>query len=216
MQTKTVQQLLSVIERMLYQAAGVDVQVYAQDIIIDKINQAFIRCFEAKFWPQFFVRETGTLDGVTGLPVTPFSLITAWEDIYRVFRSGSEAPLPVMPDSYNLLSIPSSGVARFIAPDANELFVVYPLTATDDIMVSGRQRPANTGDFALSDIVPFDYLAIAYHVVWEYATDDASNGAMAAKFQTLFDSRIQQLADISFPDFVAIAPNTNAIPLEWR
>ena len=216
MQTKTVQQLLSIIERMLYQAAGVDVQVYAQDIIVDKINQAFIRCFEAKFWPQFLVREVRTVDGVTGQVTVPFTSITTWEDVYRVFRTGSQKPLAIMPDSYNLLSLPTGTVSRFIAPSITSIFTVYPLEASDEILVIGRARPINTGDFSLSDIVPFDYMALAYHVAWEYAVDDASNGAMASKFQTLFDSRMAQLEDISFADFVDIAPNTSDIPTEWR
>lgn len=216
MDTKTLLDLITDTERMLYQAAGPAVQVYAKDVLAQKLNQAFTRVFEAKFWPDFNARETRTLDGVTGKVTLPFTSILQWSDVDEVFREHSPRPLPVMPRSFNALGL-TTGTAKFIDPASDAtLFTVYPLTATDTIQVVGRARPLRSGNFNLDDIVPFDYLALEYHAAWEYAIDDASNAALAAKFQGLFDSRMAQLEDIYFPTSVLLNPRSGDIPLEWR
>ena len=83
-------------------------------------------------------------------------------------------------------------LVRFLeASNDATLFTVYPLTATDDIVVVGRERPA--AEFIHTDIVPFDDLALSYYAAWNYMVDDASNAGAAAKFQGLFDSRMAEL-----------------------
>jgi hypothetical protein len=214
---KTLSSLITSVEQMLYNSAGPSVQVYSQDIIAQKLNQAFDRCFHAKMWPQFLRRETRTLDGATGKTTAPFTYILEWGDVQSVFREYSNRPLQTMPESFNILSLGSGGYAKFIEPsDDDTLFTIYPLDATGQISVVGRASPSGAGNFALSDTVPFDYLALEYLAAWEMAIDDASNGGMAAKFQTLFDSRMKQLEDDAFDNVVLLAPNSDTIPMEWR
>ena len=216
MDTKTLQDLITDTERMLYQAAGPSVQVYSQDVLAQKLNQAFTRCFEAKFWPSFNARETHVLNGVTGKTVAPFTLISRWVDVDKVFRRYSPTPLTVLPRSISSLDI-RAGAAKFIDPAPDEtLFTVFPLTAVDTIEVVGRTRPIRSGNFNIMDEVPFDYLALEYHAAWEYAIDDASNAGVAAKFQTLFDSRMNQLEELEFPSVVQLAPHSDTIQTEWR
>lgn len=214
---KTLQDLISDVETMMYNASGPGVQVYSQAILEQKLQQAFDRLFHAKFWPQFMARETRTLDGVTGKVVTPFTLVKEWGDVNSVFRQGSSRALATMPDNYNVLDIPNTATPRFIQPSNDStLFTIYPLQSTGQISVVGREAPANIGQFDLGELVPFDYLALEYLAAWEAAVDDGSNGAMAVKFQSLFDSRLKQLEDDAFDNVVMLSPNSNSIPLEWR
>lgn len=214
---KTLQQLITDVETMLYNAAGPSVQVYSQDVLAQKINQAFDRCFHAKFWPQFLKREVRTLDGVTGKVSAPFTYIKEWGDVQSVFRPNDTRPIPTMPESFNILGLPATAIPKFLEPaDDATLFTVYPLTASQQIVAVGRAMPLNTGNFALTSTVPFDYLALEYMAAWEYAVDDASNGAMAAKFQTLFDSRMKQLEDDAFDNIVMLSPRSDTIPLVWH
>jgi hypothetical protein len=211
------QALITDTQRMLYQSAGHAVQVYSQDLLMQKLNQAFTRCFEAKFWPQFDRRVTRTLDGATGQPTVPFSDITSWEDVDRVFRKNSPHPIPVLPRSYNILDLPATTNVRFIEPtNDTTLFTAYPLTSTDQISVVGRARPVNAGNFLIQDEVPFDFLALEFSAAWEYAIDDASNAALASKFQGLYEQRMNQLQESSFDDIVLLAPRANHIPQEWH
>ncbi len=211
---KTMIQLAVDTERMLYQAAGVNTQVYAQDVLIQKLQHAFDHCFTALWWPSFIRREVRTLDGVTGKPTAPFSLIKEWKDVQSVFRKNSPHPIPPMPLSYNILDLPPGGIARFIEPASDAtLFTVYPLDATDEIVAVGRERPVL--EFINSDTVPFDNLALCYFAAWDYMVDDASNAGSASKFQGLFDSRMKQLEDAEFDNIVLLNPRAEQIPTRW-
>lgn len=211
---KTLQALTTDVEKMLYQAAGPAVQIYAQDVIMQKIQQAFDHVFTTKFWPQFMVREVRTLDGATGLVTAPFTSIIESKDIHSIFRKNSDRPIPQLPYSINTLDIPVGTAIKFYAPrtDAN-LFTAYPLDAVDQLVVIGRSRPAN--EFIATDIVPFDHLALEYWAAWEYSIDDASNAGMAAKFQGLFDSRMKELEDAEFSHVVMLNPRSEEIPTRW-
>jgi len=212
---KTLMQLTVDTERMLYQAAGVNTQVYAQDVIMQKLQHAFDHCFTAKFWPSFVRREARMLDGITGKPVLPFSLIKEWKDVSDVFRANSQHPIPTMPLSYNLLDLVDGTTPRFLEPTADAtLFTVYPLGSTGNIVVVGRERPAT--EFIMTDIVPFDSLALCYFAAWDYLVDDASNAGAAAKMQGLFDSRMKALEDAEFDNVVLLNPRSEQIPTQWN
>jgi hypothetical protein len=211
---KTLQALTVDTERMLYQAAGINTQVYAQDVIMQKLQHAFDNCFTAEWWPSFIRREARTLDGATGKTTAPFNLIREWKDVNSVFRRNSQHPLPTMPLSYNLLDLSPGATARFLEPSNDAtLFTVYPLGSVDDIVVVGRERPIN--EFIGTDIVPFDNLALCYYAAWDYLVDDASNAGAAAKMQGLFNARMDALKDAEFDNIVLLNPRSEQIPSQW-
>jgi len=155
------------------------------------------------------------LDGATGKPLVPFSLIKEWKDVSDVFRKNSQHPIPTMPLSYNLLDLPDGTPARFVEPAGDAtLFTIYPLNATDEIVVVGRERPLE--EFKLTDVVPFDYMALCYFAAWDYLVDDASNAGAASKMQGLFDSRMKALEDAEFDNVVLLNPRSEQIPSQWH
>lgn len=211
---KTLQALTTAVERKLYQAAGPGVQIYAEDVIMGMLQDAFDHVFTSKFWPQFMVREVRTLNGTSGIPTAPFTSILETKDIHSVFRRNSDIPIPRLPNSINTLDINTGGAIKFYAPRVDtSLITAYPLDATDEIVVIGRARPANP--FIATDTVPFDSLALEYWAAWEYCVDDASNAGMAAKFQGLFDSRMKELEDSEFDNVVMLNPRSEQIPTRW-
>jgi hypothetical protein len=210
---KTLQALVTDTEKALYQAAGPGVQIYAQDVLIQQLQNAFDFIFLDYWWPQFIRREVRTLDGVSGLVTVPFALITHYEDIKAVFRRNSDRPLPELPLSYNSLDYPTGSLARHIeATGDSNLFRVYPTDALDNIVVVGRTRPAT--DFISTDVVPFDSTALVHYAAWSYFTDDESNPAAAAKHQGLFEKRMQQLKD-ALPQVVELNPRHGYVPDQW-
>lgn len=211
---KTLQALITEVQRELYQSAGPSVQVYSQDILAQKLQHAFDTIFQAKHWPQFRTRETRTLNGTTGKTTVPFTLIRQWDDVEKVFRRYSPHPIPELPLSFNTLDFIGSAI-RYLEPAADTtLFTAYPLTAIDQIVVVGRARP--TAEYGLAGTVPFDHLALVYYATWEYLVDDASNPAAAAKYQGLFDSRIKTLWDDAQEHVIALNPHRGDIPMEWH
>lgn len=213
---KTLQQLITGTERRLYQMAGPGVQLYAQSVLEQKLNDAFTFCFGAKFWPQFVVREQRTLDGITGKTTVPFTNIRSWDDVLKggVFRRNSPNPIPTLPLSFNTIGLTGSSV-RYIEPSSDAtLFTAYPLDAVDDIVVVGRARPV-AGDFVLTDVVPFDSVALELYAAWDYCVDDASNAAQAQKFQAQFDARMKMLEEAAFDNRVPLNPRAESIPTNW-
>lgn len=212
---KTMSALMTDVQRELYQSPGVSVQTYSQDRIVALIQQAYEHCVKQEFWPQFRKRETRTLDGVTGQVTVPFTDILDWEDIEAVFRENSDRPIPIAPASFNSLSYPPSGTTpRFIeaSGDAN-LFRVYPIDAVGQVLVVGRRTQLTT--FGLTDVVPFDHLALVHFAAWSYFTDDASNPASAMKHQGLFETRMAKIKDNAFDHAVQLNPHSGYVPDRW-
>lgn len=212
---KTMNQLITDTQKLLHQAAGLSVQVYSQDVLMQLIQHAFDHCFTAKYWPSFIRREVRVLNGTTGLVTVPFTLIKEFKDIQSVYRANSSHPIPEMPLSYNTLDLPSGGLMKFIEGRTDSyLFTAYPLDATDQIVVVGRERPAN--EFILTDVVPFDHLALIYYACWSYLVDDASNAGAAEKYQGLYNTRMKELEDSEFKNIVPLNPRSGHILSTWQ
>jgi hypothetical protein len=211
---RTLQELTTLVERELAQYPGAGVQLYAEPIIQQFIQQAFDFCFSAEYWPQFRVREVRTLDGLTGQVVVPFVSIKQWDDVQYVLRRYSDRPLPEIPEAFGTIDIVGTQ-AQFIEARADaSLFTVYPLSATDDIEVIGRNRPASL--FMPTDIVPFDDWALCHYASWSYLVNDQSNDAATSKEQGLFDARMKVLKEQSEKGIVYLNPRSTVdIPQRW-
>lgn len=213
--TKTMQALITDVEHALYQSAGPNVQVYAQDTILRLITNAYKHCYKQAFYPQYRKRETRILDGSTGQVTVPLTFITDWEDLQHVFRVGSDRPLPVLPASFNTLNDPPTAtVPRFIeANGTSKLVTIYPITSKGSVQFVGRLTAPS--EFGLTTVVPFDDVALVHFAAWAYYTDDGSNPASAAKHQGLFEARMKTIMDNSFSHSVQLNPSTGDVPDRW-
>jgi hypothetical protein len=211
---RTLQQLTTLVERELAQYAGAGVQLYAEPVIQQRIQQAFDYCFELFYWPQFLVREQRTIDGTTGKVTVPFASILQWGDVKFVFRRYSDRPIAELPNGFPTLDLVGSQV-QFVQPRSDAyLFTAYPLTSTDAVEVVGRARPANI--FAIGDVVPFDDWALVHYAAWSYLVDDGSNSGAASKQQGLFDIRIKMLRDNAEKGIIQLNPRSaNDVPQRW-
>lgn len=213
---KTLQELISETQKLLYQQAGLGVQVYSQDNIAQKIVHGFDFLFTNNDykWKRFQVYVQKTLDGVTGKPTTVTTEITNFDDLYAVFREDSDQKLTKFSTERNPYGVTGDRPYQYM-PDATYLVKVVPFTATGDIVLFGRQRPS-TYPFILTDTVPFDYLALTYFAAWSYCTDDASNAAQAEKFQGMFEERIKQLSKSQDNEPLALNSDRVDIPTRWH
>jgi hypothetical protein len=211
---RTLQALTTLVERELAQYAGASVQLYAEPIIQQRIQQAFDYIFTLTYWPQFRVRELKLLNAATGMVTIPFANIKQWDDVQFVFRQWSDRPIPELPEGFSTQNLIGTQ-AQWLEPRIDAyLFTVYPLTATDQIEVIGRNRPAAL--FNPTDVVPFDDWAIVHYAAWTYLVDDASNPGAASKQQALFDTRIKQLKDQSEKGVIYLNPRgAQDIPQRW-
>lgn len=210
---KTMQQIITKVERAIYQSAGSAVQIYSQDILLDHVQQAFSHVFDLHWWPRFMVRELLTLDGVTGQTTVAPTYISDYKDLRYVYSGTYSTPLRVLPSTFNTQQLSAGTLARYISatPDA-KLFKVFPITATDELLLVGRNRPA---DFAIDSEVPFDDLLMIHFAAWSYFTDDGSNPGSADKHQGLFESRLKQIEASEYNHPIELDMTSHYIPDRW-
>lgn len=212
MSYKTMTELVTDVEAALYQSAGPQVQIYSQSIITQMVQDAFDHFFLKRFWNQFRKREQRTLDGVTGQITAVPTFISDYHDLEHVFRENSDRPLPQLPHSLNTLNL-SGATPKFIeASGDTKLFTVYPLTATGNVLLVGRRRPAQ---YAMEDVVEFDPLVLKHFAAWNYFCDDGANPASASKHQVLFEKRLKELELADEQHAVVLDPYATALPDQW-
>lgn len=212
---KTLLQIVTDTERELYQVAGMSVQVYAQDNLSQKVQDAFQFVFDDTTvkWKRFQSQTVYTLDGVTGRTTVPVkTLYKHYEDIDFIYPGTTIRPL-AMWNGGNPLSLAGS-YPLFYAPDATDVVKIIPANAGGNIVISGRTRP--TYPFSINDTVPFDNLTIRYFAAWQYAVDDGSNPAGAEKLRNLFEQRYKQMKLQANKEPIALSGGGGNVPTNWR
>lgn len=200
---KTLEENLTGIQEELYLAAGVGTQVYAQDMIITKIIDAYriLSTDPDVKWKRYWTYQTFTLDGVTGRTVVPIvDTFGAFENVWYIYVGDSETKLTFFTMENNPARI-TGDRARFYSSDNQDILKVIPSTASGDITVVGRTDTVPT---ELTHIVKFDYLAIKYFVCWQITIDDAANAGAAEKFRALFTERYNTLKKMDQESPIAI------------
>lgn len=215
---KTLTELITRTQQELYQQAGLSVQVYSQTNLANKLQDAFDFIFsgggEGIEWKRFEVFEVYALDGTTGRAITDVSAVFAsWDDVYRVYGDAARnVPLEKFSRERNPADY-TGGTPQAYMYDATNVLRIAPFTATGNITVIGRTRQQDA--FALDEKVPFDHLALIYHACWSYATDDASNPAMAEKFFNLYKARIDDLVTAQNKEPINLTSGYGGIPDRW-
>lgn len=220
MTDKSLSDLIVDIEQELHQVSGPAVQVYSQDMLISRINNAFITFFDdpSVNWKRFTEYATYVLDGTTGKSTTDVSLtFREYDDIYRIYPSDSDRPLVKWNQNRNPGLIVGD-YPRMVRPTstAQKIFQVLPLTAAGSVTVVGKSRPTTWPFDDLADIVPFDYLAIVYYVAWQELSDDGTNPAATEDKLKLFQNRWKQLIARQGQEPVSYNGGSTQVPTQWR
>ena len=214
---KTLTSLVTSVQKNLYQVAGVAVQIYSEDLLAEKIQNAFHLIHADKRWKRFHTFATYTLDGTTGrVTATVTDTFKTFEDIYKIYAGSSDIPLRRHSSERNPSAYSGSSPLEYVADrTTGKVFRVIPITSTGSITVVGRI--GYTDDFALDDVVPFDHLALIYMTCWQWSVDDGTNSAMADKFQGLFETRIKQLTENQANEPISLNAGVNTrIPDSWE
>lgn len=213
MADKTLSQLITNVQRSLYQVAGISVQVYSQDNIAAMIQRAFDFVFDDYDWKRFYTFEQYTLDEVTGRATIPINTVfKEFDDISKVFPFDSDLPLSKLSSERNPAKYVGTSPIQYCADPINVIRVV-PITAVGDIIVTGQMRP---NAFILTDIVPFNSDAIEMFACWQYSADDGANPTMTDKFQGLFETKLKQLKDNQDIEPISLSMGRNTyVPTSW-
>ena len=211
---KTLAKLITATQKTLYQQAGIGVQVYSQDNIAQKLQDSFDFIFEHKSWKRFGTHENLTLNGTTGQFTTIPTTIRNYEHVGKVFRADSDIPLTTFSNERNPNYYTGETAFQYM-PDPTYIIRIVPATATGVITITGRAYPLDR-DFILTDIVPFDSLALTLFAAYSYCADDQAYSAQADKLQGLFDQRLKDLWNNQNSEPIALNPNRVDVPSRWH
>ena len=194
----TLSQLIARAADRMSMAAGTGVQIYAEDRIAEMIQHKFDVLFSEVFWPQFCAWSTWTLDGTLGVITTDVTdLIKNFEDIQVMYPADSNSALTLISHlTLNPFTLSGTTPIHFDAlgpTDAQKtsrVFFIWPKTATGDVIVRYRTKPAA---FSPESEIDFDDQALILGAVYDYLEDDGTNPNATQKFQNLFEARVKQL-----------------------
>lgn len=194
-----------VMERTLVQLSqvpGASVQLYSEETIIEYIRTQFWMYFEEYHWPAYEEWTFGTLDGTLGVITRDMTttdaneyprLLRKYEDIYGVYPLGSEIPLTEMPQGVPPRRISGGTTPMFIRSYSsnNKIFRVAPYTATGDVDIHYRARPA---EIQIDTVIFLDETLLTLAASYMYLAKDGSNSGNTQELQAMLATREGQLS----------------------
>lgn len=221
---KTLNQAVQETIKRLSEVPGTSVQVYAEDHILGLLNSAFKFIRMHADWPELMQWYTRTLDGATGKITSAIPNVIGPKDLRVVMPSGSSVPLPYLPTLGNPFRLTGTApmYVQLLGPvddpfDANgnkELFRIWPLTATGDVVLQVKHNKdwvATDGDTELW----IDDEALILHACTREAIGDGANPAAQADFAQAFGDRLKQLTRDNHVLPVAVGSGGFSTPTEW-
>jgi hypothetical protein len=198
----TLQDIATEVIRKVHQVAGSSVQLYSEELVEGFVNDAFDIIFKKIFYPGYTHYAQLTIDGTTGKPTTNLATdpeVMSFDDIQYVLPEDRNKPLPILPAMFNPYTI-GGNVSQYIealtvadSDYATKLFRVWPLTATDSVVVRYRKKPKPT--FVPTDEIYMDKVMLVYASVWQYMKDDGTIPEMTDEYRNLFNDRYEAITN---------------------
>lgn len=189
----TIETLVNRILTRLFMVSGLDVQIHAEDQIVDMLRSSYNELFEKRWWRDSTYATIGTLDGTTGQITEDISSsILRFKDIHSIYYDLEETPLPQLTPSGKLSEIRT----RCYAPnDTDKLFTLYPVDETGQLTIWYRTWiPDSVWDESqFTTELNFDSEVLMYNVMAEFLANDDSNVTSAKMYAGKFRERLNAL-----------------------
>lgn len=214
----TVASLITRVEKRLAMAAGIDVQIHAEETMLEMLRHKYNTLFDDRWWLNYLTLETFTLDGTTGtITGNVEDKIRRFIDIQGVFLGGNQRPLPLLTPNTNPILFMGEAVGP--STNAQKVFKVYPNDRAEDVHVWYRTRMSDDDwDIAVAETteVNMDDELLILGTVYDYLTDDASNEVAVGKYEAQYNRRYQQLVSAEIELGVSKTDQARGIPTQWR
>lgn len=191
----TLSQLVQRCVLRLGMVTGKSVQVYAEDILAEMLQERFGQLFDAYWWEDYMstiVTPLATL-GVTATDMKGTEGLDRFTDIQYVWYKEINKPLGRLSARGNIASLlkQDSAPHGMLPVNSDKVFQLLPYGVSgENVTVRFRVRPAA---FGADDEIHMDELALIYGTVYDYLEDDGTNSGATEKMMNMFNSRIQQL-----------------------
>ena len=212
-------ELIAQVQVRLGEVQGTAADLYSEEILGAYVQDAFDFVFDKLWVPEYMVYLERTLDGSTGVitadiaDTTQDEYIARFKDIRSVMPDGSDKNLALLPTRINPFRLVGT-YPRYISPRAgNRLFKIWPVEATGDLHIIGRQRPE---EFGLDDEIYIDRLLLVWGACWLASESDSTAPGHSEMFKNLFDARFSdEKANFSNLPLELASHSTN-IPTQWE
>lgn len=185
----TVAEAVRRVEILLSQVAGENAQLYAEDKIIDMLQNSYNSLFDKLWWPTRMRRETKTLNGTSGEVTVVFTALTRFEDIKHIYREGSAIPLPEVLLNRNPNVITGDRIRAYEpSGTTGKFFKCYPITSTENVIVHYREKQADFIDDTTVEI-DFDPDLLVFAAVYDYLEDDGTNPGATEKYRSRLNAK---------------------------
>lgn len=192
----TIQELLERVEKRLFLVSGLDVQIHAEDQLLEMLRHKYNVLFEDFWYPEYMLFREETLNGTTGEVTADLSThIRRYKDIHTIYWDEDEDPLPQVTPGSNLNRIRT----RSIMPSgsATSVFKMIPVTETGTVGIWYRTRIADSiwDDQVLSTEINMDDEVLLLGTVYDFLLNDDSNPRATEEYKNAFGARQKQIRD---------------------
>ncbi len=208
----------------LRQVPGTGVQLYAEDIINQSVQDAFDIAFSKHFFDEYTEWFNSAVVGGLPTDTTFITDVVDIADIDKVYRAEDNHPLTKFPttnNNRNKYNRDRAGTtARHYDSNPNShtatssasVIKIQPITATDDIDIRARKHPGTIGP---EDIIRIDHLYMRYLAVWMYLSDDGDNPDAMDKYEILAEDRFNVITSNEDDDVIDMDNRHGTASLEW-
>lgn len=214
----TIAALMSRIEKHVALASGLNVQIHAEEQLLEMLRYRYNTLFDDHWWPEFTSFTTFALDGTTGRITGDLSsLVTRFRDIGAMYRDQQNYPISLAPHNINPLRLTQVCMVPLSAAPT-KLFQIYPVTTTGNLSFWYRTRVTDAAwDIALADItdINMDDDLLVLGVIAEYLASDGSNPDLAGQYEKRYMDRKQQFIDMDFTQPIAKRSQNQNYPTDW-
>lgn len=211
------------------EVAGPSVEQYGNDQMMMAVVRAFNLIFKKYQWRQYRAWYRVQLDGILGVPTgTDLQNIRDFEDIYGVFRDGSNQRVQQLPMTQNPfasnLNSGATGTVQYWdslpavhSSFATKRIICYPPTSTEYINVSARVYPILANNqWIADDVMHFDQDMLEYGAAFMTLVGDDTNPTAAEAMRQMMEMRFRDITS-GLAD-QPLTPSGSSIPLgdDWR
>jgi len=191
----TIKSLIERIEKRLFLVAGLDVQIHAEEPLLEMLRGAYNSLFDDFWYPEYTLYMTTNLNGTTGEIVTDVEgMILRYADINAVYWDEDERPLPRVAPGAAIGRIRTRSMMP--SGDPKTVFKVIPADTEGPLHIWYRTRMS---DAMWEDMkyetqqINMDDDVLLYAVVYEFLVNDGSNPEATHEYKQKFANRQAQL-----------------------
>lgn len=218
----TLEALITRVEQRLMMAAGLNVQIHAEDGFVEMARTAYNKIALELWLDDYNQFETFTLDGVNGFATTDLQpTITRFADIKAVYYDQDTTPLPRMTWNNNPTMVKRIVINPLQESHASiaKIFQILPKTTTGDIHVVYRTSLLDA-DWDIGNpemAIPADPDLMVFAVAYDYLSSDGSNIDDAKKLAGMYAERLKALKQLSWDQPISKRPlDTSSHPNNWE